>query len=331
VVPRQHKVEALGRVLDMESPASALVFCRTRTEVDQLTEVLGARGYAAEALHGGMSQEQRDRVMRRFREETTQLLIATDVAARGLDIGHLSHVVNYDIPSAPDAYVHRIGRTGRAGREGVAITLLEPREMRLLKSIEQVGKRKLSIETLPTVLDVRARRMELTSAAIRDALEGGEYASYAVVVEALANEYEMLDIAAAAVKLAHEANAPELSEVEIASPPVRDDTPRRPRDDRGTRKPDKRSKGGTRTHHDGAGDFVRIYVPLGRRSGVRPADLVGAIANEARIHSRQIGAIDVADSFSLVEVPERDADAIVAALRKTTIRGKAVKVRRERF
>jgi ATP-dependent RNA helicase DeaD len=277
-----------------------------------------------------MSQEQRDRVMRRFREETTQLLIATDVAARGLDIGHLSHVVNYDIPSAPDAYVHRIGRTGRAGREGVAITLLEPREMRLLKSIEQVGKRKVSIESLPTVLDVRARRMELTSAALRDALESGEFASYGVVVEALANEYDVLDIAAAAVKLAHEAKAPELSEVEIAMPPIRDDRVRRTRDGRAG-KPDQRAKRGSRAPRDGAGDFVRIYLPLGRRSGIRPADLVGAIANEARIDSRQIGAIDIADSFSLVEVPERDADSIVSALRKTTIRGKAVKVRRERL
>ena len=230
VVPRQHKIEALGRVLDMESPASAIVFCRTRTEVDQLTEVLAARGYVAEALHGGMSQEQRDRVMRRFREESTQLLIATDVAARGLDIGHLSHVVNYDIPSAPDAYVHRIGRTGRAGREGVAITLLEPREMRLLKSIEQVGKRKVSIETLPTVLDIRARRMELTTAAVREALEGNDFGMYCVVVESLANDYDMIDIAAAAVKLAHEAKAPELSEVEIAAPAMREERPRRPRD-----------------------------------------------------------------------------------------------------
>jgi ATP-dependent RNA helicase DeaD len=328
VVPRQHKIEALGRVLDMESPASAIVFCRTRTEVDQLTEVLAARGYVAEALHGGMSQEQRDRVMRRFREESTQLLIATDVAARGLDIGHLSHVVNYDIPSAPDAYVHRIGRTGRAGREGVAITLLEPREMRLLKSIEQVGKRKVSIETLPTVLDIRARRMELTTAAVREALERNDFGTYCVVVESLANDYDMIDIAAAAVKLAHEAKAPELSEVEIAAPIIREERPRRPRD-RGAA--EKRPKRGARVQQDGAGDFVRIYVPLGRRSGIRPADLVGAIANEASIDSRQIGAIDIADSFSLVEVPERDADAIVAALRKTTIRGKTVKVRRERF
>ena len=136
IVARAHKIAALGRMLDVETPTLAFVFCRTRTEVDQLTETLNGRGYRSEALHGGMSQEQRDRVMRRVRGGATDLLIATDVAARGLDVEQVSHVVNYDVPSAPEAYVHRIGRTGRAGREGVAITLVEPREHRLLRNIE---------------------------------------------------------------------------------------------------------------------------------------------------------------------------------------------------
>jgi ATP-dependent RNA helicase DeaD len=340
VVPRQHKIEALGRVLDMEGVAAALVFCRTRTEVDQLSEVLGARGYVAEPLHGGLIQEQRDRVMRRFRDGTTQILIATDVAARGLDIGHLSHVVNFDIPASPDAYVHRTGRTGRAGREGVAITLLEPREMRLLKSIEQVGKRKISIETVPTVLDVRARRMELTSAAIREVLEGGDYGSFDVIVEALANDYDVMAIAAAAVKMAHEAKGPEVSGEDVPlSSPHAVPSPEKPRAraqatgsarrDRPTGAKSARKHRG-RVDQDG-GDYVRIYVALGRRAGVRPADLVGAIANEAEIDSREIGAIDIADSFSLVEVPERSADMIVDALKRTTLRGRPVKARRERL
>src|SRR5215213_1535768 len=158
VVQRAYKVAALGRVLDMENPTSAIVFCRTRTEVDELTETLIARGYRAEALHGGLSQEQRDRVMRRFREGASELLVATDVAARGLDIEHVSHVVNFDVPSSPDAYVHRIGRTGRAGREGVAITLAEAREHRLLRNIEHATRRKIAIESVPTIHDLRARR-----------------------------------------------------------------------------------------------------------------------------------------------------------------------------
>ena len=336
VVPRQHKIEALGRVLDMEGATAALIFCRTRTEVDQLSEVLGSRGYVAEPLHGGLSQEQRDRVMRRFRDGTTQLLIATDVAARGLDIGHLSHVVNYDIPSSPDAYIHRTGRTGRAGKEGVAITLLEPKEMRMLKSIEQVSKRKISIENVPTVLDVQARRMEGTSAELREVLESGDYGSYDVIVQALASDYDVLAIAAAAVKLAHEAKTPDVGAEDIALPatpmippgrPPRDRTAHSPRGP-GKNKPDRKRRSRV---DDADGDYVRIYVALGRRAGVRPADLVGAIANEAEINSREIGAIDIADSFSLVEVPERSADMIVDALKRTTLRGRPVKARREKL
>jgi ATP-dependent RNA helicase DeaD len=329
VVPRQHKIESLGRVLDMEGATAALVFCRTRHEVDQLSEALGARGYVAEPLHGGLSQEQRDRVMRRFRDGTTQLLIATDVAARGLDIGHLSHVVNFDIPSSPDAYIHRTGRTGRAGREGVAITLLEPKEVRLLKSIEQVGKRKVSIENVPTVVDIRARRMELTSAAIREVLEGGDFGSYAVIVEALANDYDVLQIAAAAVKMAHEAKAPEVSGEDFVVPAVPVETRPQKRAERGTSK--KKPARKRRERGNVEGDYVRIYVALGKRAGVRPADLVGAIANEADIDSREIGAIDIGDSFSLVEVPERSADMIVDALKRTKLRGRPVKARRERL
>jgi ATP-dependent RNA helicase DeaD len=329
VVPRQHKIESLGRVLDMEGATAALIFCRTRNEVDELSEALGARGYVAEPLHGGLSQEQRDRVMRRFRDGTTQLLIATDVAARGLDIGHLSHVVNFDIPSSPDAYIHRTGRTGRAGREGVAITLLEPKEVRLLRSIEQVGKRKIAIENVPTVVDIRARRMELTSAAIREVLEGGDFGSYDVIVEALANDYDVMQIAAAAVKIAHEAKAPEVSGEDFAVPAAPPVESRPKRTERGTAR--KKAPRKRRERGNVEGDYVRIHVALGRRAGVRPADLVGAIANEAEIDSREIGAIDIADSFSLVEVPERSADMIVDALKRTKLRGRPVKARRERL
>jgi ATP-dependent RNA helicase DeaD len=139
-VSRQQKTFALGRILEFEDPASAIVFCRTRLEVDELTETLKSHGYGAQALHGGLDQRQRDRVMQAFRTSVTDVLVATDVAARGLDIDHVSHVVNYDIPTAPEVYVHRIGRTGRIGREGVAITLVSPRERRLLRDIENLTK-----------------------------------------------------------------------------------------------------------------------------------------------------------------------------------------------
>jgi ATP-dependent RNA helicase DeaD len=330
VVPRQYKVAALGRVLDMESPASAIVFCRTRTEVDELSETLIGRGYRADALHGGLSQEQRDRVMQRFRDGTTELLIATDVAARGLDIEHVSHVFNYDVPSAPDAYVHRIGRTGRAGREGVAVTLAEPREHRLLRNIEQLTKQRIAVEPLPTVVDLRTRRLELTRAAVREALVRGDLDGFRVVVESLAEEFDVVDVATAAVKLAHEASTGEQEEEEIpalAAPKEREHGKGRDRQGRG--RPRGARRGGAR-RVDADADVTRLYIGLGRRAGVRPADLVGAIANEAGIDARVVGSIEIADRFSIVEVPDTAADDIIGALRSTTIRGRRVMVRRDR-
>lgn len=318
IVQRRHKVAALARVLDMEDPASTIVFCRTRTEVDELTETLGARGYHAEALHGGLSQEQRDRVMRRFRDGLSEILVATDVAARGLDIEHVSHVVNFDVPSSPDAYTHRIGRTGRAGREGVAITLTEPREHRMLRNIGQLTKRKIRIESVPTVHDLRAHRLELTRAALEDALEAGGLEPYRVIVEALAQEHDVLDLAAAAVKLADAArdgNAVEEDIPALEPPPTA--PPALPR------APSNVVRG--RPLQVG-----RIFVGLGRTAGIRPADLVGAIANEAGLPSRDIGPIEIADRFSLVGVPVDAVDRVIAALRGATIRGKKVLVRRER-
>ncbi|MDQ3106637.1 MAG: DEAD/DEAH box helicase, partial [Actinomycetota bacterium] len=206
VVARAHKPAALGRILDVESPTAAVVFCRTRDEVDTLTDTLNGRGYRAEGLHGGMTQEQRDRVMGRLRSGTAELLIATDVAARGLDVDQLTHVVNYDVPSAPEAYVHRIGRVGRAGREGVAITLAEPREHRMLKTIERVTGQHIEIQKVPTVADLRARRLELTRAALHESLLEDDLESFRVVVETLTDDFDLMEVALAAIKLAHEAS-----------------------------------------------------------------------------------------------------------------------------
>jgi ATP-dependent RNA helicase DeaD len=340
IVQRQHKTAALARLLDMESPTSVIVFCRTRTEVDELTETLSARGYHAEALHGGLSQEQRDRVMRRFRDGSSEVLVATDVAARGLDIEHVSHVVNYDVPSSPDAYVHRVGRTGRAGREGVAITLAEAREHRLLRNIEHHTMRKIAVEGVPTVHDLRLRRLDLTRAALEEALIAGGLDQYRVVVESLAEEHDLFDVAAAAVKLADGATGGEAgAEQEIPAVAVpRESRPESRGKSRAPKRFGSREDAATEGEHEAArrgrgrseGAVARIYVGAGRKLGVRPGDLVGAIANEAGIHSREIGAIDIADRFSIVEVPAESADAIIAALRGTTLRGKKVLVRRDR-
>ena len=322
IVPRGHKPAALGRVLDLEAPAAAVVFCRTRDEVDRLTETLNGRGYRAEALHGGMDQQQRDRVMSRLRGGSIDLLVATDVAARGLDIEQLTHVVNYDVPSGPELYVHRIGRVGRAGREGTAITLVEPREHRMLKAFERATGQRIAAEQLPTVADLRARRLELTRGALRESLLEDDLETFRAVVEPLAEEFDLFEVALAAVKLAHETSGTvdeeELPEAEL-----------RPADDRsGPRKASGREQ---RRARPGTAGTTRLFVGVGRASGVRPQDLVGAITGESRLSGKDIGAIEIADRFSLVEVPESAADDVIAALRQTSIKGRKATVRRERY
>ncbi|MDA8297847.1 MAG: DEAD/DEAH box helicase [Actinomycetota bacterium] len=320
VVPRAHKPAALGRILDIEAPTAAIVFCRTRDAVDQLTESLNGRGYRAEALHGGMSQDQRDRAMGRLRNGTADLVVATDVAARGLDIKQLTHVVNYDVPASTDAYVHRIGRVGRAGREGVAITLAEPREYRMLTTLERAIKLRISIEKIPTVADLRARRLELTRAALEESLLEDDLSSFRVVVESLADEFDVMAIALAAVKLAHEASGAAAAEEEIP-----DVTPKSGRNEDARRQPREHRRGQPQSS-----GMTRLFVGLGRNAGIRPQDLVGAITGESQLRGRDIGAIEIADRFSLVEVPESAADHVLAALRATTVKGRKATVRRER-
>jgi len=321
VVTRAHKAAALGRILDVEEPAAAIVFCRTRTEVDELTETLNARGYRAEALHGGMNQEGRDRVMGRLRNGTAELLIATDVAARGLDVDILTHVVNYDVPSAPDAYVHRIGRVGRAGRAGVAITLAEPRELRLLQNIERATKRDVPVEQVPSVAELRARQLAATGDAVRTALAADDLQRFSGMLDELATDAELRDVARAALKVAHAARTSETDEVEIPAFVPREERPRR------ERRPTPGKPGG---RFQGPGPKTRLFINLGRRDRIRPGDLVGAIANESDLTGKDIGPINVADNFSTVDVPAAAADAVIAAIKQTTIRGKRASIRRDR-
>ena len=331
IVARAHKAAALERVLEIENPASALVFCRTRLEVDTLVEMLNAHGHGAEALHGGMEQRLRDRVMSRFRDGTSDLLVATDVAARGLDIQRLSHVINYDVPADSESYVHRIGRTGRAGRDGTAITLVEPREHRLLRSMEAVTKQKVEVATLPTVADLRARRLDLTRASLRERLLAGGLDHARVVVETLAQEFDIIDVAAAAVQMAHSALGGDGDDKEI---PVVSTQPPKGREPAGPGGSGPRllkpARGRLPSAAPAGENTTRLFVGAGRRAGIRPGDLVGAITGEAGIDSREIGAIEISDAFSLVEVPESRAQEIIAALKATKLRGAKVTVRRER-
>ena len=253
--------------------------------------------------------------------------MATDVAARGLDIDQLTHVVNYDVPSAPESYVHRIGRVGRAGREGTAITLAEPREHRMLKAIERVTGQPITIEKLPTVADLRARRLELTRAALREILLDDDLDAFRAVVEPLSDEFDLYEVALAAVKLAHEASRIAARRRGTArGRAAADGRPRRRRGNgRGRARPAAAARAG------GATGTTRLFVGTGRSAGVRPQDLVGAITGKSYLNGRDIGAIEIADRFSLVEVPESAADDVVAALQQASIKGRRTTVRRERY
>ena len=357
LVARFHKPAALARVLDMESPAAAIIFCRTREEVDELSEALNARGYRAEPLHGGMSQEQRDRVMNRLRGGTADLLVATDVAARGLDVDHLTHVVNYNVPAAPESFVHRTGRVGRAGREGVAITLVEPREQGLLQAIERVTRQRLPLVPLPTVADLRARRLASTRDALVEVLDGHDLDEVRGIIGTLTEQYDATQVALAAALLAHRASHPQVELQEIptvtattrparpatSSRPDRPARPARPdrapawtKDDR----PDRPATGAPWSPPETGGakrraprssaPMGRVYIGAGKAAGVRPQDLVGAIANESDVPGKAIGSIEITERFSVVEVPLAQLDDVIAALRNSVIKGRKALVRRDR-
>lgn len=363
VVTRAQKVRALARILESETPNSAIIFCRTRQDVDELTEALVASGHSAEALHGGMSQVQRERVVRRLKDGKTQLVIATDVAARGLDIDNLSHVINVDVPGSVETYVHRIGRVGRAGREGVAIILVEPRDNRVFRMIEKTTGRPITVAKVPTVSELKARRLKTTAAALKQAVVGGDLESYGAVLEELSEDCDLMELALAAIKLVHGTmHKASDDETDVVSPKLPTDRgndrgpkERKSRDrfqkdfgegsprsrfdrDRGEfsrrgegrserpgRESSGRRSGGERS---GGGDVVQLKVNVGRAIGVRPGDLVGAITGEAGIPGRAIGAIQITDHHSLVEVPVGMASDIVAALSRSRIKGHKINAKR---
>ena len=337
VVTRPYRGATLARIIDMAGSKSALVFCRTRLEVDEVTTMLNKRGHRAEAIHGGMSQLQRDRVMNAFRTGQTELLVATDVAARGLDIPQVSHVINYDLPSSAEVYVHRIGRTGRAGREGAAITILDPREQRLLRTIEQHTKAKVTVTPVPSVADLLAKRLERTRTAVQEAMQADDIDGFKGVVRAMADSGDVTTIAAAAMKLIYRAQGGERIEEDIPAISTRPPDPYRPmqrysaspydRHQRPHDRADERPPMGRPARGGREAGMVRVYVGAGREAGIRPGDLVGAIANEAKVNSNVIGAIHIEERFSIVDVPEAMAKGIIDVLGRSRIKGRKVAVR----
>jgi ATP-dependent RNA helicase DeaD len=292
------KLEALARVLDMESPGPTMVFCRTRQDTNDVAEALRLRGYNADALNGEMNQSERDRVLKRFRDGQSDLLVATDVAARGLDIDTVTHVVNFDIPWDVEQYIHRIGRTGRAGRTGDAITLVEGRERRQLKFIEQMIGAKIRPARIPTASDIAARRRDQFLGSLKEALSVGTSDVFLETVESLTDDYSANDIAAAALQMLWKSQ--ETGQFSVEEEIAAGEQPEV--------------------------GMTRIFVGLGRQDGLRPGDLVGAITNEANISGKSIGAIDILDRTAFVEVPTPDVERVLVALRHTKLRGRKVKI-----
>ncbi|MBX7105203.1 MAG: DEAD/DEAH box helicase [Gemmataceae bacterium] len=314
IVRRDQKAAALVRVLEYENPTSAIVFCRTRNEADALAEALAAADRRPESIHGGLSQEHRDRVMQKFRDGGTTILVATDVAARGLDIGHLSHVVNYGMPESADTYTHRIGRVGRAGREGVAITIGESRERHQLRCVERASGRPIEFRDVPSVADLREKHIERTRATLREAIAAGGFADAERVVAPLVAEFGVEVVALAAIKrFAERPQAPE-DKQEIhgggagkSARPPREFTPRQRNN-----------------------SMARLYVGAGRLSGMNRRDLIDVIGNQAGIDPRDLGDIRVAERFSLVDVPHEAAEHVIEYLNGARFRGRPVTVRRDR-
>jgi ATP-dependent RNA helicase DeaD len=293
------KVDALCRIIDMEEIGQAIIFCRTKRGVDELVAALEARGYFADALHGDLSQQQRDRVMKRFRDGKIELLVATDVAARGLDIDNVTHVINFDIPQDPESYVHRIGRTGRAGRKGQAITLISPREYRQLRLIEQLIKTRIIRQELPTLADVSERQAESLKNQLVKLLQKKDHlGSYRSIVGSLLEEYDSVDVAAAALKFA----------VEGAEERTEDD--------------EDLSFGNT----GAAPGMVRLFMNIGRIQQIRPQDIVRWIADESGIPGNIIGMINIYDKFTFVEVPEEHANRVLSCMHQNIIKGRKVNV-----
>jgi len=330
LIHQSDKLAALLRLLEVESATTTLVFTRTKIGAAELAENLYARGVPAEALHGDMAQAARERVMGHFRSGKIPVLVATDVAARGLDIDDISHVINYDVPLDPEAYVHRIGRTGRAGKRGVALTLITPRDERRLRSIEAYTMEPIARADLPTVDQVMARRDTLFLNHMLEQLAQLEDRSSGLVQRLCDLGFTPEQIAAAAMQMTRTGDQSQ----SVAPIAVLDGFSRSRRRSSGSdsrrRRPrsgDDRLRGGRRKGGREQG-MVRLAMDIGKQEGIRPRDIVGAIASEANIPGRSIGAIDIEDQRTLVDVQEKYVEQVLAKMHRGRIRGNWVKLYR---
>jgi ATP-dependent RNA helicase DeaD len=321
IVSGLHKLDVLTRILEVEPFEAVLIFVRTKIATTELAGRLDARGHAAAALNGDMPQQQREQMIERLKKGKLDILVATDVAARGLDVDRISHVINYDIPNDAEAYIHRIGRTGRAGRKGEAILFVAPRERRMLRAIEVATRQKIEPLELPSAEAVNNRRIAAFKQRITDTLTGGELKFMQNIVEQYQQEHDVpaLDIAAALAKMT-------LGDQPLLLQP--DPKPSRHPEPGPKERGGRREPRGARAHSPPAADMERFRIEVGHVHGVKPGNIVGAIANEAGLEGRHIGAIDIESEFSLIDLPAGMPREVFQDLKKVWVCGQQLRISR---
>jgi len=321
----ENKQAVLIRILEAEEVKSALIFTRTKARAQELSDELNRLGYPAGALHGDLNQEKREWVLNRFRKNTINLLVATDVAARGLDIEDVSHVFNFDMPEDTEDYIHRIGRTGRAGKKGTAITFIHPRERGRLSQVENSVKQKIAEYVLPTREEILQKRDERFAEQLTGQMSEGHFKREAALVAKLVEfGFNPMEVAAAAIKIARAGETPvPAADLVEPAPLTRSQTSKRgnydqPRGERGGFR-------NGRTHRGPEAGMVRLRMNMGGQQGLRPGDVVGAIASEVGIPGKAIGAIDIQDDHTYVDVAEKHARLVLQkSSGKYSLRGKTV-------
>ncbi|MGL4789770.1 MAG: DEAD/DEAH box helicase, partial [Anaerotignaceae bacterium] len=313
-VKEKNNLEALCRLIDIHEPKLAIVFCNTKKRVDDIVEQLLGRGYFADGLHGDLKQGQRDRVMQKFRNGSIEILVATDVAARGIDVDNIDIVFNYDIPQDEEYYVHRIGRTGRAGRSGKAFTFSSGKEIYKLRDIMRYAKTKIVQQKLPTLNDIETTKTNLFIDKIKSAIAEGDLSKYVDIIEKMINDTNdddiaAIDIAAALIKLQLKETISDYSQSENdLNAPVRH----------------------VQKETDGSKEMVRLFVNAGKKNHIGAKDIVGAFAGETGVPGKLIGSIEIFEDFTYVDVPFEYAKDIIEGMNNSKIKGKKINIERAR-
>lgn len=335
-VAGHHKLEALTRILEVEEFDGVIVFVRTKTATIELADKLSARGYDAEALNGDIAQAARERTVDKLKQGKIDILVATDVVARGLDVERVSHVINFDVPHDTESYVHRIGRTGRAGRQGDAILFISHREKRMLFAIEKATKQEITPMEIPSISELNESRLGRFKTSVLEAINDDSIESYMPIIEAILKESEASPelVMAALARVAQGDEPLLLSEKDRpdvhAKPSFKDRGDRGPRErnsrDRGPRE-GSRDRKPQRSRGKPEAGMKRFKIEVGYVHGAKPGNIVGAIANEADISSKNIGAIDIHDNYTLVDLPDSLPNKARETLQKTRVAGQRLNLR----